>query len=161
MNDLTLIGKNLTRKKLRAGLMIFSIAVALAIFGVLGAFERAFYAGQDMIRQVGRWIVEVVDALRATEGQGDPATEARIRNVTNAALTPEQQRRQLDLLQSLNAEQLARTPGDAELEAVIGSFDLGNRIQTHAPGVPGQGELGGDAGQHLVAAGVAPEYEVG
>jgi putative ABC transport system permease protein len=49
MNDLTLIGKNLTRKKLRAGLMIFSIAVAFAIFGVLGAFERAFYAGQDMI----------------------------------------------------------------------------------------------------------------
>src|SRR5947209_17998815 len=64
---------------------------------------------------------------------GLPATEARIRNASNAAMTPEQQRRQLDLLQSLNAEQLARTPGDMELEAVIGSFDLAHRMQLHAP----------------------------
>ena len=66
---------------------------------------------------------------------GLPATEARIRNATNAAMTPAQQRRQLDLLQSLNAEQLARTPGDTELEAVIGSFDLAHRMQMHAPGI--------------------------
>ncbi len=66
---------------------------------------------------------------------GLPATEARIRNASNAALTPAQQRRQLDLLQSLNAEQLARTPGDLELEAVIGSFDLAQRMQLHAPGI--------------------------
>jgi hypothetical protein len=66
---------------------------------------------------------------------GIPATEARIRNVANGRRTPQEQQRQLDLLQALNAEQLARTPGDAELEAVIGSFDLANRIQTHAPGI--------------------------
>jgi hypothetical protein len=66
---------------------------------------------------------------------GIPATEARIRNVTNPRRTPAEQQRQLDLLQALNAEQLARTPGDTELEAVIGSFDLANRIQTHAPGI--------------------------
>ena len=47
MNDLSLIRKNLFRKKLRAGLMIFSILIAFAIFGVLLAFERAFNAGQD------------------------------------------------------------------------------------------------------------------
>jgi hypothetical protein len=66
---------------------------------------------------------------------GQPATEARIRNVSNPRRTAAQQQRQLDLLQSLNAEQLARTLGDTELEAVIGSFDLANRIQTHAPGI--------------------------
>ncbi|MGP0088378.1 MAG: ABC transporter permease [Xanthobacteraceae bacterium] len=48
MNDFVLIRKNLFRKKLRAVLMIVSIAVAFAIFGVLGSFERAFYAGQDV-----------------------------------------------------------------------------------------------------------------
>jgi len=48
MNDFVLVRKNLFRKKLRAGLMIVSIAVAFAIFGVLGSFERAFYAGQDV-----------------------------------------------------------------------------------------------------------------
>ena len=47
MNDLSLIRKNLFRKKLRAGLMMFSILIAFAIFGVLLAFERAFNAGQE------------------------------------------------------------------------------------------------------------------
>ncbi len=66
---------------------------------------------------------------------GIPATEVQIRNLVNRQLPPEQQRRQLDLLQALNAEQLRRAPGDAELEAVIESFELAHRMQTHAPGV--------------------------
>ncbi len=48
MNDLVLIRKNLFRKKLRAALMIISILIAFAIFGVLAGFERAFHAGQDI-----------------------------------------------------------------------------------------------------------------
>jgi putative ABC transport system permease protein len=48
MNDLLLIRKNLFRKKLRAALMIASILIAFAIFGVLAAFERAFNAGEDV-----------------------------------------------------------------------------------------------------------------
>jgi putative ABC transport system permease protein len=48
MNDFTLIRKNLFRKKLRAGLMIVSILIAFAIFGVLASFERAFNAGQEI-----------------------------------------------------------------------------------------------------------------
>jgi putative ABC transport system permease protein len=56
MNDLSLIRKNLFRKRLRAGLMIVSIFFAFAIFGVLGAFLRAFYAGQDLA-QADRLVV--------------------------------------------------------------------------------------------------------
>lgn len=48
MNDFLLIRKNLFRKKLRAILMIVSILIAFAIFGVLAAFERAFNAGEDV-----------------------------------------------------------------------------------------------------------------
>src|SRR5262245_17453370 len=48
MNDLVLIRKNLFRRKLRTCLMIVSILVAFAIFGVLAGFERAFHAGQDV-----------------------------------------------------------------------------------------------------------------
>ena len=33
MNDLSLIRKNLFRKKLRAGLMMFSILIAFSVFG--------------------------------------------------------------------------------------------------------------------------------
>jgi putative ABC transport system permease protein len=48
MNDFVLIRKNLFRKKLRAVLMIISILIAFAIFGVLASFERAFNAGQEV-----------------------------------------------------------------------------------------------------------------
>ncbi len=48
MNDLVLIRKTLFRRKLRAALMIVSILVAFAIFGVLAGFERAFHSGQDV-----------------------------------------------------------------------------------------------------------------
>ena len=36
-------------------------------------------------------------------------------------------------MQELNAEQSRRTPGDSELEAVIGSYELAFRMQNHAP----------------------------
>jgi putative ABC transport system permease protein len=56
MNDFALIRKNLFRKKLRAALMIVSIMIAFAIFGVLGGFEQAFYAGQNLA-QADRLVV--------------------------------------------------------------------------------------------------------
>jgi len=47
VNDFVLILKNLFRKKLRAVLMIVSILVAFAIFGVLASFEWAFNSRED------------------------------------------------------------------------------------------------------------------
>jgi putative ABC transport system permease protein len=47
MNDLFLVRKNLFRKRLRAILMIVSILVAFLIFGVVGAFYRAFTSGEE------------------------------------------------------------------------------------------------------------------
>jgi putative ABC transport system permease protein len=47
VNDFVLILKNLFRKKLRAVLMILSILVAFAIFGVLASFEWAFNSRED------------------------------------------------------------------------------------------------------------------
>jgi putative ABC transport system permease protein len=48
MNSLTLVRKNLFRRKLRAILMMVSIFVAFLIFGMLASFERAFNAGEDV-----------------------------------------------------------------------------------------------------------------
>jgi hypothetical protein len=64
---------------------------------------------------------------------GLPTREARIRNLSNTRLTLDEQRRQFELLQALNAEQMRRTPGDSELDAVLGSFELAYRMQAHAP----------------------------
>lgn len=47
MSDFLFIWKNLFRNSLRAALIIVSVAIAFAIFGVLGAFQRTFDAGQE------------------------------------------------------------------------------------------------------------------
>ena len=66
---------------------------------------------------------------------GLPASQARIRNIANDRLSDTEQRRRFDLLQSLNQEQMSRSTGDSDLEAVIGSFELAYRMQTFAPNV--------------------------
>jgi len=48
VNDFTLVRKNLFRRKLRAILMMVSILIAFAIFGVLAAFYAGFTAGEDV-----------------------------------------------------------------------------------------------------------------
>jgi len=63
---------------------------------------------------------------------GLPAKDGNIKNITNAIWTPEQQRRQLDLLRSLGSSQA--TPGDQEIEAVLESYELAARMQGNAPG---------------------------
>jgi hypothetical protein len=64
---------------------------------------------------------------------GTPAEQARIKNLSGSGLTVDAQRRQLDLLQGLNADQAARYPHETELAAAIESFELGWRMQQHAP----------------------------
>lgn len=66
---------------------------------------------------------------------GIPAAEARIRDITNDRVPAVEQQRQLDLLRQINAEQLAKTPGNAEMEAVINSYELAYRMQTNVPGI--------------------------
>jgi hypothetical protein len=66
---------------------------------------------------------------------GQPTTEARINDIANSTLSTGDQRRQLDLLESLNRQQLERAGGDDELSALINSFELAWRMQMNAPAV--------------------------
>ena len=63
---------------------------------------------------------------------GTPAANAHIRDIVNEKLTPEQQRKRLDLLQAMNRAHQERA-GDDRLEAVIGSFELAFRMQSTVP----------------------------
>ncbi len=63
---------------------------------------------------------------------GVPIANARIGNV-NAALPRDLQRRQLDLLQSMNHDLLQQQQVNTELEGVIDSFELGFRMQNSLP----------------------------
>jgi len=60
---------------------------------------------------------------------------ATIRNLGNTELSKNEQLRQLQFLQRLNAEQLKSSNQDSELEALISSYELAWRMQNNAPGV--------------------------
>jgi len=63
---------------------------------------------------------------------GVPASQARIRHLANDRLTPDQQRRQLDLVQAMNRAQLESSHDD-RLEGVIESYELAFRMQDAVP----------------------------
>ena len=50
--------------------------------GSPAATTRGF--GETEFRQVGRWIIEVVDGLKATDGQGDGTVEAKVKSEVEA-----------------------------------------------------------------------------
>ena len=59
--------------------------------------------------------------------------ELKVNNVANTKLNPSQQRSQLDLIQALNRERLARDVVNPQVEGLIESFELGFRMQSEAP----------------------------
>jgi hypothetical protein len=62
----------------------------------------------------------------------DPQVEKLVEHIRNNAESPAEQRRQLDLLQRLNAEHAAKRARDAQLEARIQSFESAFRMQLEA-----------------------------
>jgi hypothetical protein len=62
------------------------------------------------------------------------SADATVRDLAGSR-PPADRKAQVDLLRELHAEQLRRTPGDAELEAVAGSHELAWRMQMNAPDV--------------------------
>ena len=69
-----------------------------------------------------------------TLGKEGKLTNASIPNM-KSQLSPEEQRRQLDFLQSLNRDHLQRSGQDEQIEGAIESFELAYRMQRHAPEV--------------------------
>ena len=55
-----------------------------------------------------------------------------IEDIRNGRLTAQQQQKQFELLQTMNARHLAERPGEASIEARIRSFELSYRMQTEA-----------------------------
>lgn len=64
---------------------------------------------------------------------GLPASEATFHHSVNRRPPAEEQQKRLDVLRALNAEQARRSPGDAEFDAVIDSFERASRLQRFAP----------------------------
>ena len=68
-------------------------------------------------------------------GEGQQAAGERVANLSNPRLTAQLQRRQLDLLQSINRDRLATDQVNPELEGVIESYELAFRMQGSVPQV--------------------------
>ena len=79
---------------------------------------------------------------------------ATIQNLANTDLSRNEQRRQLQFLQRLNAEQLKSTNQDSELEALISSYELAWRMQNNAPGVL---ELGQETQETMAMYGIGED----
>jgi hypothetical protein len=74
-----------------------------------------------------------------------------LRNMENALLTPNMQRRQLDLIRDLNARKLRRDVYHPEIEGAIESFELAFRMQDEIPELV---ELSSETKSTLAAYGV-------
>jgi hypothetical protein len=66
-------------------------------------------------------------------GEGESLAGASIPHIANKNLTPDQQRKQLDLLQAINRERLEQDKVNGELEGVIESYELAFRMQGAVP----------------------------
>ena len=94
-----------------------------------GFMSIAPSAGNGGPRNYGTAFLPAIYQGTALGRAGGTAAEATIRNLTGATRAP------IELLRELHAEQLRRTPGDAELEAVAASYELAWRMQQNAPDV--------------------------
>jgi hypothetical protein len=64
-------------------------------------------------------------------GEKDP--KKLISHIRNGSLTPEKQRKELDLLEQLNRHHMKRDGSDAQLEATIQAAEIAFRMQAEAP----------------------------
>jgi hypothetical protein len=92
-------------------------------------------AGNGGARNYGSAFLPAIYQGTALGRAGAPTSKATIRNLANPGLSSDAQARELDLLRALNAEQARVRPGDSELDAVVASYELAWRMQSHAPNV--------------------------
>lgn len=86
-------------------------------------------------RNFGNAFLPAVYQGTAIGTAGQAARDIGIRHLGNTRIAHTAQRRQFDLVQAMNAEQLKTRPGDSEIEALINSYELAWRMQSNAPGV--------------------------
>ena len=85
---------------------------------------------------------------------GLPASDAKIRNISNTILSESSQRQQIELRQRLNRLQLEKTKGlydDDRLEATIKTYELAYRMQMQAPDIM---DLSGETAATLESYGI-------
>jgi hypothetical protein len=91
-------------------------------------------AGNGGPRNYGNAFLPTVFQGTALGKAGGPISDAVIRNLAGP-LSADAEAARFQLLRELHTEQLKRTPGDSEMEAVASSYELAWRMQANAPDV--------------------------
>ena len=64
-----------------------------------------------------------------------PIAQARVSNLGNSRMKPNEQREQLDLVQSLNRRHLLASGNDQQIEGLIANYELAFRMQSTMPAI--------------------------
>lgn len=86
---------------------------------------------------------------------GVPLSESTIPHLTNGLKTRAAQKREFDLIQSLNRAQANERAGDRELEAIIQSYELAWRMQSTSPELL---DISGESQATLESYGIGQEH---
>ena len=93
--------------------------------------------GHGGVQNYGSAFLPAVHQGAAIGSAEIPLREAKIPNLDNGKLSLAKQRRQLDLIQSLNRKHLRQAEGDPGIEGLIANYELAYRMQSELPPIMG------------------------
>jgi hypothetical protein len=91
--------------------------------------------GHGGVQNYGNAFLPSVHQGTAIGSAETPIAKATVSNLVNAKLSPELQRSQLDLIQSLNRRHLRDATADPRIEGLIANYELAFRMQSTLPAV--------------------------
>lgn len=89
--------------------------------------------GHGGVQNYGSAFLPAIHQGTAIGSAETPIAEAVVSNLGNQRWSAKQQRRQLDLIQSINAQHLQKKHVDSRIEGLIDSYELAFRMQTEMP----------------------------
>ena len=91
--------------------------------------------GHGGVQNYGSAFLPAIHQGTAIGSAETPIAQAVVSNLVNERLAPDTQRRQLDLIQSLNERHLHETGADRGIEGLIASYELAYRMQSAMPAI--------------------------
>ena len=116
--------------------------------------------GHGGVQNYGSAFLPAIHQGTAIGSAETPIAQARVSHIGNARIDHNQQRAQLDLIQSLNQQHLTATTTDRGIEGLIANYELAYRMQTTIPQVMNIEQETRET-QELYGVGVAPTDNFG
>ena len=93
--------------------------------------------GHGGVQNYGSAFLPAVHQGTAIGSAETPIADAVVSNLVNKRMSPDKQRTQLDLIQSLNRKHLQKVVADPNIEGLIANYELAFRMQSTMPQIMG------------------------